>query len=294
MFKKLFPIFIMLILVVGLALPVSAENGVIYDGPTMREATSYMAMLGYRNVATDEKVFEHPAFASVVFNGNAAILTYSVEGKEFIWEMEIISYTNDTEYQTALYELSVISINGVSPLADVIIPYAAYYGEVPLDYLTYPYSTHPYHRPYFYIPIGTHMTGLVILDGITYELHIEFGFLDEEVIWNEESADPITVSTMFTGEVVSNTGQYDLAIAGHFTGELLPGENVLTLAEIQANTISIVAHNNNTGTNRVMTQTTIEEMTVTVSGGRITSIYIVGRVQTPDGTLDRYSLTIPL
>jgi len=274
-------------------LSIQFVNGIVYDGPTVKEIIGAMpdSAVQYINTETGEYVWEHgfiaPLDVSLVFNGDSATLAYSVQGKEFIWEMEIVSYTNDVAHEAVVYKLNIQSVNGIAPSEDVTVTYAAYYGNDEDGY--YYMSYDPYFYPHWY-----EYGNKVELDGITYELWFEFLFQGDCVIWNEESTDPSTVSTMFTGEVVSNTGQYDLAIAGHFTGELLPGENVLTLAEIQANTISIVAHNNNTGTNRVMTQTTIEEMTVTVSGGRITSIYIVGRVQTPDGTLDRYSLTIPL
>ncbi|MFV0401948.1 MAG: hypothetical protein ACK5LX_15210 [Oscillospiraceae bacterium] len=110
----------------------------------------------------------------------------------------------------------------------------------------------------------------------------------------EESTDPVDVIQPFTGTATSNTGQYEIAIAGFLDMELMPGDNVLTLSEIQSNTIAVVAYNNNNGAKRTMTQTTIEEMTVTVSGGQVTQIYLMGRVQTSPGTLDRYSMTITL
>lgn len=101
-------------------------------------------------------------------------------------------------------------------------------------------------------------------------------------------------ATPFTGTATSNTDQYELAIAGFIDMELSSGDNVLTLDQIKSNTIAVVAHNNNNGVKRTMNQTTIEEMTITVSGGQITQIYILGRVQTSPGTLDRYSTTITL
>lgn len=110
----------------------------------------------------------------------------------------------------------------------------------------------------------------------------------------DEDPQPVDILTPFTGTATSNTGQYEIAIAGFFDMELMPGDNVLALSEIQSNTIAVVAYNNNNGAKRTMTQTTIEEMTVTVSGGQVTQIYLMGRVQTSPGTLDRYSMTITL
>lgn len=122
--------------------------------------------------------------------------------------------------------------------------------------------------------------------GDSFELYV--------VKTGDVAPEPADYFTPFTGTAASNTAQYELAIAGFIDMELLPGDNVLTLTEIQSNTIAVVAYNNNNGIKRTMNQTTIEEMTVTVSGGQITQIYIMGRAQTSPGTLDRYSTTITL
>ncbi|MFV0399986.1 MAG: hypothetical protein ACK5LX_05115 [Oscillospiraceae bacterium] len=132
-----------------------------------------------------------------------------------------------------------------------------------------------------------------------FEISDFFGpnlWLDGEISLTrpDNPTEPANYFTPFTGTATSSTAQYELAIAGCIDMELLPGDNVLTLAEIQSNTIAVVAYNNNNGVKRTMNQTTIEEMTVTVSGGQITQIYIMGRVQTSPGTLDRYSTTISL
>lgn len=116
----------------------------------------------------------------------------------------------------------------------------------------------------------------------------------EILLEKQEVSEPADYFTPFTGTATSNTAQYEVAIAGFIDMELLPGDNVLTLSDIQSNTIAVVAYNNNNGVKRTMNQTTIEEMTITVSDGQITQIYILGRVQTSPGTLDRYSTTITL
>lgn len=115
-------------------------------------------------------------------------------------------------------------------------------------------------------------------------------------IWLDgESMEPELhdVTSGFTGAAVSNRGDYDLFIAGYFSKELTDGVHELVLSDIGSQTIAIVAHHNVTnGVNRNMNQSTIEEMTVTVSGGAMISMTLHGRVQTAGGTLDRYAVTI--
>jgi len=100
------------------------------------------------------------------------------------------------------------------------------------------------------------------------------------------------IATGFTGTAVSDRGDYNLYIAGYFSKDLTNGTHVLALNDITSQTIAVVAHNNANGVNRNMNQSTIEEMTVTVSGGVMTEMIIRGRVQTDGGTLDRYTATI--
>ena len=100
------------------------------------------------------------------------------------------------------------------------------------------------------------------------------------------------ISAPFTGAAESDTSSYTLALAGYYTAELTDGTHVLSASDITAQTIAIVAYNKANGVKRVMRETTIEEMTVTVSGGTVTEYIIRGRVQTDGGTLDRYTATI--
>ena len=100
------------------------------------------------------------------------------------------------------------------------------------------------------------------------------------------------ISTGFTGTAVSDRGDYNLYIAGYFRKDLTNGTHALVLNDITSQTIAVVAHNNANGVNRNMNQSTIEEITVTVSGGVVTEMIIRGRVQTDGGTLDRYTATI--
>jgi len=100
------------------------------------------------------------------------------------------------------------------------------------------------------------------------------------------------VSTGFTGTAVSDRGDYNLYIAGYFRKDLTNGTHTLALSDITSQTIAVIAHNNANGVNRNMNQSTIEEMTVTVSGGEVIEMIIRGRVQTDGGTLDRYTATI--
>jgi len=109
----------------------------------------------------------------------------------------------------------------------------------------------------------------------------------------EDSESPVhQVSNGFTGTATSDRGDYSLYIAGYFRKDLTNGTHVLALSDITSQTIAVVAHNNANGVNRNMNQSTIEEMTVTVSGGAVTEMIIRGRVQTDGGTLDRYTATI--
>lgn len=112
----------------------------------------------------------------------------------------------------------------------------------------------------------------------------------------EDPSEPIVhqVSTGFTGTAVSDRGDYNLYIAGYFSKELTDGTHALALSDITSQTIAVIAHNNANSVDRNMNQSTIEEITVTVSGGEITEIYIRGRVQTNGGTLDRYTAIINL
>lgn len=100
------------------------------------------------------------------------------------------------------------------------------------------------------------------------------------------------ISAPFTGTAVSDREEYTLALAGYFEKELTDGTHELSLDEIKEQTISIVAYNKANGVKRVMTQSTIEEMSVTVSGGEVTQYVIRGRVQTNGGKLDRYTAVI--
>lgn len=100
------------------------------------------------------------------------------------------------------------------------------------------------------------------------------------------------ISSPFTGTAVSDRGDYTLALAGYFEKELTDGVHELTPEEIREQTISIVVYNRANGQKRVMTQSTIEELTVAVSGGEVTQYTIRGRVQTTGGKLDRYTAVI--
>ena len=130
--------------------------------------------------------------------------------------------------------------------------------------------------------IGVHMK---ISDGYIYNsMEIDF--------YQVSAPKPQQISTGFTGTAVSDRGDYDLFIAGYFYKELTDGTHTLELSDITSQTIAIVAHNNSNDINRNMNQSTIEEMSVTVSNGQLVSAVIRGRVQTNGGTLDRYTATI--
>jgi len=100
------------------------------------------------------------------------------------------------------------------------------------------------------------------------------------------------IATPFVGIADSDTGSYSLTIAGQFVAGLTNGTHELLSSEIANQIIAIVAYNNANGVKRVMRETTIEQMTVTVSGGQVTQYVIRGRVQTDGDTLDRYTATI--
>lgn len=125
-----------------------------------------------------------------------------------------------------------------------------------------------------------------------YEIENDFGFYLNAYLTLSEIPVVHEVSEGFTGTSVSDRGDYNLYIAGYFRKDLTNGTHVLALSDITSQTIAVVAHNNANGVNRNMNQSTIEEMTVTVSGGVVTEIIIRGRVQTDGGALDRYTATI--
>jgi len=125
-----------------------------------------------------------------------------------------------------------------------------------------------------------------------YVVEGDFGFyLNVDLVLSEV---PVIheISEGFTGTAVSDRGDYNLYIAGYFRKDLADGVHTLALSDITSQTIAIVAHHNENGKNRNMNQSTIEEMTVTVSGGEVRGYEIRGRVQTDGGTLDRYTAII--
>ena len=131
---------------------------------------------------------------------------------------------------------------------------------------------------------------------ISYGIDPEWFYIGMELTLEEvgEPTEPTVyqVSTGFTGTAVSDRGDYNLYIAGYFNKELTDGTHALVLSDITSQTVAVIAHNNANGVNRNMNQSTIEEMTVTVSGGVITEMTVRGRVQTDGGTLDRYTAII--
>ena len=143
---------------------------------------------------------------------------------------------------------------------------------------------------FFYDQHGKDEVGLKYLENVENCEFYLFGSFHEV----EESAEPVIhqITAPFTGVAESDTGSYTLALAGYYTAELTDGTHVLSASDITAQTIAIVAYNKANGVKRVMRETTIEEMTVTVSGGTVTEYIIRGRVQTDGGTLDRYTATI--
>lgn len=124
-------------------------------------------------------------------------------------------------------------------------------------------------------------------DGTDFSFVAEFRLIGEPT-----EPDMHNIMTPFIGTVESDRGDYTLAIAGHFVKNLTDGTHVLTASDIAEQTIAIVACRPANGTKRVMRENTIEEMTVTVSGGAVTEYVIRGRVQIDGGTLDRYTAII--
>lgn len=211
---------------------------------------------------------------------NTAELTFSIDGKPFEARLNVLGYEHYEADSTVRYQFQFQTINGRPVGRDGIWEspvyhlYASYDGEL-IGY-----------DPFFYSGGWLYYSDA---DG-DYTFFIETVF--DEFVWDDGGL--YEIGTMFTGTGVSITGQYDLAFAGYLDLSLSYGENVLPLADIHRQTISIVAHNNNNGVNRAMQSSTIEEMTVYVSGGRARWVRILGRVQTTGGTLDRYDVTINL
>lgn len=122
----------------------------------------------------------------------------------------------------------------------------------------------------------------------------DYGYFEVTLEEVESQTEPELqqISTPFIGVAESDNGGYTLALAGYFEMELMDGTHSLSTSDIAVQTISIVVYNKTDGKKRVMTQSTVEQMTVTVSGGEVTEYIIRGRVQTDGGVFDRYTATI--
>lgn len=107
-----------------------------------------------------------------------------------------------------------------------------------------------------------------------------------------KAVEPQSLETSFMQKVTTDSGQYEMYISGFLNATVVNGENVLTADDIKSQSISIHVKNTKTGETRVMTQSTIEGLTLNVSDGSITSITLNGRVQTSKGTLERYTTTV--
>lgn len=110
--------------------------------------------------------------------------------------------------------------------------------------------------------------------------------------FQNSSNNPKEIETSFMQKVATDGGQYEMYISGFLNATVVNGANVFTSADIAKQDISIHVKNTVTGEIRVMTQSTIEGMTLNASGGTVTSITLKGRVQTPKGTFERYTTTV--
>lgn len=100
--------------------------------------------------------------------------------------------------------------------------------------------------------------------------------------------DPQTLTTSFGIPVTTESGQYQMYISGFITADLIYGENILTDQQIKNQQISVHVKNNTTNEYRVMTASTIEGMKIWVGEDGWARISLNGRVQTSQGTLERY------
>lgn len=211
---------------------------------------------------------------------STATASFSIGGKPFVAELDIIDYRHYEEDNTVGYYFQFCTINDRPVTVNSTGNTGIFHLFACYDGILGSYD------PFFYS--GTSV--IYVDDDGVYNFFFESIF--DEIVW--DAGEPYEIGTMFTGTGVSNTGQYDLAFAGYLDLTLPAGENELPLADIHRQTISILAHNNNNGVNRIMQSSTIEEMTVYVSGGKAKWVRILGRVQTTGGTLDRYTVTLSL
>lgn len=115
----------------------------------------------------------------------------------------------------------------------------------------------------------------------------EWVFLREKV---KEPSDPQDYHANIVGNGISNVNEYMVSIIGQLKGTFSEGVNVLTYADVQAQNFSINIMNLTNGASRVMTISTVESITVTITSGAISNVEVKGRAQTTPGNFDRYTI----
>ena len=121
---------------------------------------------------------------------------------------------------------------------------------------------------------------------------ILFGF------WFEMTLSPSTnqashqIATAVSGSTVSDSGNYMVTVAGYLTAELTNGTHTLSASHIASQSISVIVVNTSNGVVNILNQSSIDEITVTVSGGVATQVAISGTAQTAGGSSDTYTVTI--
>lgn len=117
--------------------------------------------------------------------------------------------------------------------------------------------------------------------GIQYAAMIEVEYEDIVV--------PGEYDVTIMGSGLSNTGEYMVTVNGNITGVFEEGENRIT--NISAQNLAIMTFNMTNGAYRVMDQSTVEGLIVTVTNGEVSNVSVTGRAQTSPGNFDRYTVT---
>jgi len=120
----------------------------------------------------------------------------------------------------------------------------------------------------------------------------EYIYISLYMTFNEVyTQDPYQIATAVSGSTTSDGGSYLVTVAGYLTAELTNGTHALSSSDIASQNMVVVVNTAN-GMINVLNQSSIDEITVTVSGGAATQVVISGAAQTAGGSSDTYTVTI--
>jgi len=103
---------------------------------------------------------------------------------------------------------------------------------------------------------------------------------------------PHQITTAVSGSTTSDSGSYLVTVAGYLTAELTNGTHALSASDIASQSIVVVVVNLANGEVNILNQSSIDEITVTVSGGAVDRVVITGTAQTASSSSDTYTVTI--